>query len=147
MNSYPTGSQEIGIRVWHVDARLFYYNNNYSSAFTFTTNPNVRNHTISVAMSNTYAGGDADEYLSPLGSGYYDFNVLQLIRNNTNATYTPTDGFDTNALFRMGSSFTMSKYNKQFVKSGKLNQNIDLGFSFTVDNTIADYATITVTKA
>ena len=38
------------------------------------------------------------------------------------------------------------KYNKQFFKSGKLNQNIDLGFSFTVDNTIADYATITITK-
>ena len=150
MNGYPKGSQEIGIRLWHVDARLFYYNSSYSSygnSYTLTTNPNVRNHNVDLAMSNTYQSGkSSDDYLSALGNGNYDFNVLQLIRNNTNATYRPTDMFDTNSLFRMGSTFTMSKYNKQFYKSGKLNQNIDLGFSFTVDNTIADYATITITK-
>ena len=147
-SQYPKGSQEIGIRVWHVDARLFYYNNGYSGAFSLTTNPNLRGHQVEIAMTNTYAGGDADSesYLSHLGNDYYDFNLLQLIRNDTDLDYKPTVDFETDDLFRMGSSFTMSKYGKQFVKTGKFNQNIDLGFSFTVDNTVADYATITVTK-
>ena len=148
-NNYPKGTQEVGIRVWHVDARLYYYKSGYSGSFSLTTNPNIRNHNVDVAMSNTYPGGSSDSqgYLSRLGSGYYYYNILQQIRNNTSVDYKPTDSLSTNSLFRMGSSFSMSKYSKQFYKSGKLNQNIDLGFTFTVDNTVADYATITVTKA
>ena len=147
-SQYPRGSQELGIRVWHVDARLFYYNSSYSGAFTMTTNPNTRNHKVQVAMTNTYSGGSSSsqDYLSALGNGYYDYNLLQLIRNSTTIDYKPTDDFDTNELFRMNSSFNMTTYKKQFYKSGKLNKNVDLGFSFTVDNTTADYATITVTK-
>ena len=60
--------------------------------------------------------------------------------------FNPQDLFSTNSLFRMGSSFNMNTYKKQFKNQGKLNSNIDLGFSFTVNNTVADYATVTVTK-
>ena len=148
-DAYPKGSQEVGIRLWHVDARLYYKTGSaIDPTINFTANPSLRDHQVSVAMSNTYYGDrDSRSYLSDLGQDYYDYNILQLIRNNTSTGYRPTDDFSTSSLFRMGDSFSMSRYNKQFVKSGKLNQDIDLGFTFTVDNTVADYATITVTKA
>ena len=151
-NSYPKGSQEIGIRLWHVDARLFYYNNENNpnpSSVTFTYTPNVRNHYTYHAMSNTYYNSQDDStsaYLSPLGSNYYNFNILQLIRNNIAASVKPTDDFTTSSMFRMGSSFNMNTYKSQFVNGSKLNKSVDLGFSFSVVNTVAEYATITITK-
>ncbi len=146
-SGYPKGSQEVGIRVWHVDSRLFYYNDRYQTSFTLTTNPNC-GRTVYGAMANTYydSNGEGSNYLSPLGEGYYEYNQLQLIHNSTTANNFPTSLFSTNSLFRMGSSFNMNTYKKQFKNQGKLNSNIDLGFSFTVDNTVADYATVTVTK-
>ena len=146
-SGYPKGSQEVGIRVWHVDSRLFYYNDRYQTSFTLTTNPNC-GRDVHLAMSNTYydSDGKGSDYLSYLGDGYYEYNQLQLIRNSTTANNSPTDLFSTNSLFRMGSSFNMNTYKKQFKNQGKLNSNIDLGFSFTVNNTVADYATVTVTK-
>jgi len=146
---FPKGSQEIGIRLWHVDARLFYYLHGNSGSFSFTTNPNISSHHVDVAMTNTYESNDeaTNKYLTRLGSSYYEYNLLQLIHNDTNITYRPNKDFSTNSLFRMGSSFDMNKYKKQFFRTGKFNKNTDLGFTFTVDDTIADYATITVTKA
>ena len=147
MNSYPRGSQEVGIRLWHVDARLYYVINSIKKEYAFTTNPNLRNYRVDVAMRNTYEGFRGQDYVSALGSSYYNFNLLQLIRNNPAYNYKPTDTFDANSLFREGSSFSMSKCSGQFVKAGKLNQNIDLGYSFTVNKTVTDYAEITITKA
>ncbi len=40
----------------------------------------------------------------------------------------------------------MSTYKYQFVKNGKLNTNVDLGFTFTVNTIGTDSASITVTK-
>ncbi len=101
-------------------------------------------------MSNSYQGGNLGsdtDYLSPLGSSYYNMNILQLIRNDNSATYKPTQNFKSTDVFRSGSSFTMNQVKNQFVKTGKLNSNVDLGFSFTV-NALDEYgATITVTKS
>ena len=41
---------------------------------------------------------------------------------------------------------TMSKFGKQFVKEGKLNSNLDLGFSFVVNGYDGTRASITITK-
>ena len=144
--NYPQGSNDSGIRLWHVDARLFYESGN---SFEFTTNPNDPIHELGEAFTNTnYESGNSEieGYLSPLGDGYYDFNKLQLIRNNTTTNYKVKTDFNSNSLFKAGNSFNMNTYKRQFVNSGKLNQNIDLGFTFTVDATSSEYATITITK-
>ena len=142
---YPKGSKEMGIRLWHVDDRLFYES---GRSFEFTTNPNDKSHQVEEAFTNTYDDGseEIEGYLSPLGSSYYNFNQLQLIHNSTSVTYKTTNEFTSNSLFKKGSSFNMNTYKKQFSKIGKLNQNIDLGFSFSVDNITNEYATITITK-
>ena len=151
-SSYPKGPKTSGIRVWHVDARLANCEYNYSTGdfdFTLTTNLPSSSNRVVMAMSNTSDDGEvSDGYLSPLGSDYYDFNILQLIRKDTSFSYTSIlqRTFSADDLFITGNTFTMSTYKRQFVKSGKLNSNVDLGYSFTVNSTNANRASITVTK-
>lgn len=148
---YPKGPNIRGIRVWHVDARLAKVTSNgYSYSYDLTSNPPSKYNKVTMAMSNSYQGGNLGsdtDYLSPLGSSYYNMNILQLIRNDNSATYKPTQNFKSTDVYRSGSSFTMNQVKNQFVKpGGKLNSNVDLGFSFTV-NALDEYgATITVTK-
>ena len=151
-DGYPTGSTVSGIRLWHVDARLLYaniYTDSDFSATKITTNPDMGSQNgVTHMMSNTYWKNEEgiDDYVSPLGQSYANYNLLQLIRNNTTATYKPTDFFNKNALFGQGSYFSMADYSRQFVKTGKLNSNKDLGFSFTVERLTSEDATITINK-
>ena len=152
--SYPMGTKEYGIRVWHVDARLLYTATGYFSESKITTNPDISSGRVSLLMSNTYYDGDdyTSLYLSPLAQDpynikkYADYNLLQLIRNKTTATTKSKDSFSSSSLFKKGDSFTMDKYAKQFVNSGKLDSGIDLGFSFEVNACNSTYASITVKK-
>ena len=146
--TYPTGSLEYGIRLWHVDARLLYTASTSFSAKNVTTNAKTNLGRVTLMMSNTYPDGSdaADAYISPLGDSYGNYNILQLIRNKTNATYKPKDSLDSSCLFKKGDSFSMVNFYKQFVKGTKLNQNIDLGFTFEVNACNSTYASITIKK-
>ena len=149
-NAYPRGPKDCGIRLWHVDARLAKFNS-YDGSLTLTTNPPSRSNLVIMAMSNTYEGNGINSdsgYLSRLGSAYYDFNILQLIRNDSSATYKPdsNDNLKSDYLYKSGSSFSMSDVGGQFFNNAKLNKNIDLGFTFTVNSTNEYRASITVTK-
>ena len=81
------------------------------------------------AFSNSYNSAD---YGSPLGSSYYDYNLLQLIRENTTSTYRPKDNLSAGSLFCDGSFFDMASYQKKFVKGEKMNSGVNLGWSFNV---------------
>lgn len=140
---YPKGPSVPGIRLWHVDARLTrYVSGSYQT--TLSTNPNLSN--VYTAMSNTYYSAEAKDYISPLGSSYADYNLLQLIRNNTFSSYKPTADLSSSDLFKLGDTFAMGTYASQFVNSGKLNSNTNLGWSFTVDSLSSSSATITLSR-
>ncbi|NLV29201.1 MAG: hypothetical protein GXY57_03495 [Erysipelotrichaceae bacterium] len=141
---YPKGPTDPGIRVWHVDARLTrYVYGSYSS--NFVNNPTAGN--VYHAMSNTYYSSPEDlDYISPLGQTYANYNLLQLIRNNTSVGYTPTTNLSSNDLFEQGDTFNMDTYKKQFVEQGKLNSDTNLGWSFTVNSLSSSSATITVSR-
>ena len=161
--NYPQGPSETGIRLWHVDARLAMRTNTgnqtptYHSSVTTDLNDSRAKGGVCTAMSNTYYLEDDDSvaYLSPLGSNYYDFNLLQLIRKKTSMTYKPSSEnassyLNNSDLFTNGSTFNMSTYGNQFKKTGKLNSNTNLGWSFsvTINGSGADAtASVTVTKA
>ena len=141
---YPLGPTDYGIRLWHVDARLVIFDNN-DRITGFTTNPNQSNgYTVYHAMSNTY--NDAD-YGSVLGRNYYDYNVLQLIRNDTSDTYRPKYVIGNSDLFVKGDSFSMNRYSKQFVDGPYMNSNTSLGWSFKVNSISSSKASITFTKS
>ena len=135
MQSYPNGSPAPGIRLWHVDARLYSYR-----TYKSTTNPSDGN--VVHLMSNSYDNNHG----SPLGSDYYNYNLLQLIRNDTAATYTPRDNFSESSLFKEGDTFDMSTYSSQFVKGANMNDKNPLGWSFKVEYTNESKAIITLTK-
>ena len=156
---YPTATEYSGIRVWHVDARLLYTNNpnspNAYSASRVTNNPRISSYRVTMMMSNTYL----DDEFSALGYccelvnehdsdtySYADCNLLQLIHQRGVTDYKSKKFFTTDSLFRNNDTFSMETYGKQFVNEGKLNSDIDLGFTFTVNGCNNGYASISITK-
>lgn len=122
------GPTETGIRLWHVDGRVTEY-------YTRKLVAGCGNRQyILHGLVNTYEGnGVGSERLSPMGKGYYDMNMLQLIRNNVNETYKPYSSLSNDNLFLDGSYFDMDTFSKQFVNGDKLNSGLDLGWSFSVE--------------
>ncbi len=134
-DQYPQGPSVRGIRLWHVDARLYSY-----SRYKFTTNPNDGD--VYHSMSNSY---DAN-HGSYLGEEYYNYNILQLIRNDTHSSYTPKDNLSAESLFKAGETFDMSTFSSQFVNGSKMNDKNALGWSFKVEQINENRAIITLTK-
>lgn len=138
---YPQGLDEIGIRLWHVDARLYSY-----ATQRITTNP--KDGLVLEAMSNTYYNPNVTQQspMSPLGKNYANFNTLQLISKSLSVTYQRTTQFDSNDLWKAGDTFTMNRVQNQFVRSTRLNTNSTLGWSFTVKECKNNKAIIEFTK-
>lgn len=140
--NYPLGPSVPGIRVWHIDARLVQWSNTLGWVSTMFTNPTKGN--VYHAMVNTYAGVGR---ISPLGSAYVNYNLLQLIRNDTDVDYKPLNHLEESDLFYEGDVFNMSTYAKQFVTSGKMNDKKELGWSFEVTSISSNQATINLIKS
>ena len=129
------GPKTTGIRMWHVDARLAYsntyqtivdhgeqYNNPVFSDDKLTTNAKDSRATYGVthAFTNTY---DDEKYGSVLGRQYYDYNILQQIRNGVSFgssylkdTMTSTDLF-------LSGSYKLVNYKNQFVNDSPFKMN------------------------
>ena len=118
-----TGASKVGVRMWHVDARLTYVT--YVSGNTPVFNP--RQMTTNVfepkatygvipAFSNTYYEKDdkSNAYISVLGESYADYNLLQMIRNSVE------DRLDeqlSNSDLFYDCSFDMHSLSDQFIAS------------------------------
>ena len=160
VKTYPTGSQQSGIRLWHVDARLLHKSSSnpfdtYSST-KVTNDPLISGNKVRGMFTNSYNDGIVGmESLSPLADRnpssdhYSDFKLLELVRNSTTISYLKTkEVMNSLSLFKAGDTFSMSKYSRQFVNNGRLNKNNDsLGFTFKVNALNDGYASITVTKS
>ena len=143
---YPQGPSTPGLRIWHVDARLLYTRDGRYSANQVTTNPLIPNYNVTLMMSNTYWSSSKSGYCSPLGSNYGDYNELQLIRNNTSATYKPNDTLTSSMLFKQGDTFSLTKFKKQFKKEYYLNSGDAFTFEVTVKSLSNNTATIEIKK-
>ena len=146
---YDHGPNTAGIRVWHIDGRLTYVTSVSQSgeprfSTSLITDPTYDNeYGVYHAMANSYGG----DYGSVLGSNYYNYNIVQLIRNDTSVTYRPKNYISNSDLFVAGDTYSMTTFGNQFYRTGKMNSNQNLGWSFTVDSLSSTSATITVTKA
>ena len=139
------GPNTVGIRLWHVDARL--YNNS-----TFTINANDSN--VDHAFNNTsdYNVRPCKAVRKTYQYDYQKYTILQLIRNDKSVNYLTNSSIKGSDLFKSGSTFTMSDYQNQFpYGSAQLDKGNDLGWSFSVtsivDNGGTYSATIQLTKA
>ena len=137
---YPRGPKEVGIRLWHVDARLTYVLSS-SWSTTFTTDPNKGN--VLHVMSNTTAKSSYfDGHGSPLGKSYAEYNLLQLIRKDNKTANNLTK----DSLFGLGSSFSLYDYTSQFVRGSRMNDGSSLNWSFSVEAIDSTSASIKVVK-
>lgn len=144
---YPTGPNYYGIRLWHVDGRLLYVREGDKSfSASRITNVIENDKTYAHLCSNTYYDKDHEEYCSPLGKSYSDFNIVQLIRNNILADYEEEKDLQLKDLFYEGDSFSMTRFSQQFVNKSLLNNKERLGWSFYVNEIKDGVATLTFQK-
>lgn len=135
---YPQGPKTVGIRLWHVDARL------YTTSKHFTTNV-YENAQFATAFNNTYLsstessekGRDSFAYSqNPMKIDYQRFDILHIIRKTQNVDYKSKAELSANDLFTANSSFNMANYKSQFYKGNSttalLDSGKELGWSFNV---------------
>lgn len=140
---YPVGPSQVGIRVWHVDARLY-----SKSTYSFTVNAGANN--VDHGLNNT---SDYSERACRAGSSYQKYNILQLIRNSDSKTYTTNSDISNSDLFKKNDTFSTSDFYLQFARdnNGTLDNGSTLGWSFTVTNIVTSgsnsTATIQLTRA
>ena len=157
---YPVGYDGVGIRVWHVDARLIrkvsgqwqttFYNdltqvgNNYSTAFT--NSYSFSDRSISVVDHLSYLVKESDRR-------YENFDLLHLIRRSNDVSYRVNRQFSGSDLFFEGDTFSMDDYAKQFAyksifggSKNVLDSGIDLNWSFKVSKIESDGAIIELTR-
>ena len=142
------GVNDVGIRIWHVDGRLIYSDNQYYFyGQNITTNPLIEGYKVWNMMSNTYYDSRlGDGYGSLLGKEYMNYNELQLIRNSTKTTYKDKNKFSSSFLFKQGDNFSLEKYSKQFVNQHYLNDGSYFSFTVEVTSIKDNQATLKITK-
>ena len=145
-NAYPLGSSSSMIRLWHVDARLLYVRNSSRiSDEDLTTNPSTKLGYVLHAFSNTY-DKDRGSILSRIDTDYINYNILQLIRNDTKATYEPTDVLTSAVMFGAGDTYDQKTFSRQFVKKDVMNDGKALGWKFVVNEVSSTSANISLYK-
>ncbi|MFA5282972.1 MAG: Ig-like domain-containing protein [Bacilli bacterium] len=146
-DGYPQGPNAYGIRLYHIDARL--YRRSSSAYNTFATDMETYNSSYpyyEVIMKNTTAG-DAD-YSSRVAS-LRNYRIVQLIQagssSNTFSTSSASPRYLTAAdLFDNNDTFTMSAYSEFFYNSGKMNSGSSINYSVTFNvNSSTGTATLT----
>ena len=140
------GPEEVGVRLWHVDSRLYGYITQDKGVLT--NNPYAAPFGILHATANTtYVEGSSD------GNGYavnlagsYDYKMLHLIRNNKEVTYKDDKYLNGSMLFKEGDKFSISDYSKQFVKESKLNSEKEFNWTVSFGKIENNKITLTITR-
>lgn len=136
--NYISGPNDIGIRLWHVDARLrrYYESGGYLYVYTnsYYTNFDAGDYYEIGPSNTTYVSNnsvDTSDYAAFVEEDR-DYDSLALIRNSRANDNDMQDNLNSLMLFKAGDSFTMSAYSTQFPKGSTLNSGSSLGFSFEI---------------
>ena len=150
--AYPSGTTSVGIRLWHVDARLTKLvspPNTFSSELYSDARPNnhygaFTNTFPKDSYSSSKEKAEIESHLSKIYSNDKKnamFNLLSLIRNDKNATYLNKSYFGDGTLFKTGDAFSMNEYGRQFpykdlfsTENYLLDSGKSLGWSFQVES-------------
>ena len=121
-SNYSTyaGPTATGIRLWHVDARMYKTSGKTLVSQVYDTTSGK----VLVVCSNTPERAEAEEF--------QDYKLLHLVRNDKSENAKGKDRITNSDLFKNGSTFSMSSFSNAFVNKTKLNNNKTLGWSFSV---------------
>ena len=151
-SSYPIGPSKVGIRLWHVDARLLKITKSQRQSKTVeyynivnTIDPTEGKYIVGCS-NTTYVEGqkETNEYCS-LASELRDYKLLELIRRNDYKAGQVKNAVSNDDLFKAGDSFSASQYTGYF-GNGRLNNGSRINWTIRVDALSNDEATITVLK-
>ena len=131
---YPMGTKDIGLRVYHVDCRLYGVYNGYLQGYATSINSG---YLYLVAATNTTSG----DHVSQISEAV-NYRQVHLLSQSGTDRMKNKQMFNSVDLFTEGDTFSMSDYSSFFYNKGKFNDNSTLGFSFYVENIAADGATI-----
>ena len=149
LDSFPSGASATGVRLWHVDARLTHCDDVVKGAPVMSTEWTSdvyydARYGMAAAFTNSYGSKD---YCGPHGAAYQNFNLLDLIHNNTRLSRHNWSLLSNDSLFRNGDSFSMETFRNQFANgsSRTLDNGLALGWSFDVSiSGSGDNATATI---
>ena len=143
--AYPKGIGKLGIRLWHVDARLAYFQGNEVITNEMYNDPTNPDYKVNHAFSNTYEDRDYGSVLGKYNSQFYYYNILQLIRNDTKANYKNKRRVKEADLFYEGDSYKQFDFSSQFINGNRLNNMESLNWSFKINSISESSASITFT--
>ena len=140
-SGYPTGLTDTGIKLYHVDARLYEHgirngaltNRGYENGIN-------SNYYYTVAANNT-SGGDYQTTITEAKN----FDLLHLISASGSDRFARNNMVNNNDLFKEGDSFSMTNFSSYFPNKGKMNDNSELNISFTIKELTETSATIVFT--
>ena len=137
------GPNAYGIRVYHVDARLYnciLFGNSYR--FDKYIDKVNSNSSIIVAANNT----DGGDYATIIPEAE-DFKLLHLLSaTKTDRFSTSTRTFQEADLFQEGDTFSMSEFKSYFANTGLMNDGQKLGFSFEITKLTNEEVTVKIVK-
>lgn len=158
---YPQGFNGVGIRIWHVDARLISKSGSKWQENFFSDLDHPAGPIYTTAFTNTYsiAGQpkSAVDHLSNLVTEndrkYENYDLLHLIRKSNDVSYRVNRQFNGNDLFFLNESFSLETYSNQFpykfvkqVEDNRLDNGLALGWSISINELTNEYAVIELTK-
>lgn len=130
---YTKGPDEPGIRLWHIDSRLYY---KVADEYIFTNDTTIPNTYL--AFTNSW-GEEAGGHATVLGRDFDDYSLVFELRNSKTISYAPETShpdcmFSDSTLFHGGDSFSMDEYKSQFKNGIKLNNGDTLGWTINVES-------------
>lgn len=136
----------IGVRIWHIDNKLEEYTYNYGQwegpdgiTDLVSEITNDRKHLYNTPISNTSGGNRVDETYASYNQNFY-------IRNSGWADLDSHDFINANNLFYEGDTFTLEKFNKQFVNGTTFDNGDEFPFTIEVKKIDGYEATIEITR-
>lgn len=146
LDNCPQGPTQYGIRIWHVDGRLAYVSEpDYESFTESKVTTEINDLYYYPANTNTYPEKGYEDFWSQIRSFRY-YNVLQLIRNDRNASYLSNEDIQNSDLFTSGDIFDINLFSKQFYNNGKFNNNSNFNYIIEFVEVTNEGALIKITK-
>ena len=140
------GPNNVGIRIWHVDARIITPDYSSSRSNTWSkkgiTTYIEEGKTYDILNSNTTYKENYSSYCSVLPS-CRDYKLLELVRKNDYTGLMQYKSLSDEVMFYKGNSFVMSNYSGYF-KNGTFNNESTVKYNVSIVDLSNDEATIQI---
>ncbi len=142
-SGYPQGPQTYGVRLYHIDARLYTFSSSTGKPLESIgyADSMSSNYSYEVAANNT-TSGDSD-YSTSVDEAK-NFKQVHLISASGVNTVASGDYLSSSDLFISGKSFSMSSFSSFFVNSGKFNDKTSMSYKVTFSNLSSSGVTVTI---